>query len=70
MKKKIKILSIVILIMYSFSIHCQETEENKTYSVSSSIIIDNVSNFSGGIETGNSTLGLFDFGIDYAPFHT
>ena len=66
--KYFKILSIAAFTLFSLTIYGENTGEDKTLSVSSSIVIDNVSNLSGGIEAGNTTLGLFDFGVVYKPF--
>jgi porin len=45
------------------------SSETKSLQINSSLIVDNVYNFNGGIQNGLSTLGLFDFNIEYKPTH-
>lgn len=44
-----------------------ETKEQHSLDLYSSLIIDNIYNFDGGIQPGGTILGLFDFSIEYSP---
>jgi porin len=46
----------------------RDTAIQNTVTINSSVVVDNVANLTGGINTGYTTLGLFDFSIEYSPF--
>ncbi len=65
-----KFLSILWLALFSFTAHYAQvlTEESSPIEINSAIVVDNVFNSSGGIATGYTALGLFDFTVAYKPF--
>ncbi len=60
----------IALFFFTAHQHAQVfTEESSPIEINSAIIIDNVVNTSGGIATGYTALGLFDFNVSYKPFN-
>ena len=45
-----------------------DTATENNFTLESSIIVENVSNISGGLKRGSSLLALFDLSMDYKPF--
>lgn len=61
--------SLIALLFFSLSLSGQQSSKSKLQpiNINSSVIIDNIYNIDGGIKPGFTTLGLFDFSIDYSP---
>ena len=61
-------LSILFFALQTLSSQHDISNEDKTMRINSSILIDNVYNAHGGLNSGASSIGLFDFSAKYAPF--
>ncbi len=59
-----------MLCLSGLVITAQEADSNemKTFQIGSSLLVDNVANLHGGIQTGVTSLALFEFSIEYMPF--
>ncbi len=62
--------TLIALLFLSRVVYGQHGDENESQSltINSSLIIDNVYNFNGGVKPGFTSLGLLDFSIEYLPF--
>lgn len=66
MKNTFSLITITIISTSLFG-QLESANKHKPLKISSSLIIDNIYNVDGGIKSGYSTLGLFDFSVDYTP---